>query len=289
MRITLVLLASFVGWIGCQSDSDPLTVGSDPLTVDAEARLSSSEGGQLLLDALNAHGGLDAWHAATTSAFVWEFFGNNFLIKSRMVAHNRTRQIYHDLLALGSPDAPVTMQARMAWDGTDAWVSPDSTPTNPRFWATTAYYFQSIPFVLADPGLRYELLPNEDLDGTEHRLVKCTFDDGVGDSPGDHYTLYVHPTTNRVSAIRYNATFGRGRPAPDESIRETLFYYLDYETIDGLTVPTRFEGYEFNEGVRGDLRTEAIASEISFTAPFDSTKLVMPPDGRIQPMPSETQ
>lgn len=279
MRSILVPFLLILSWAGCQPDSHPLTV-------EVETRLTASDGGRLLLDALNAHGGLDVWHLATTSAYEWEFSGTGFLIKSRMVAHNRTRQVYHDLLAYGSREEPNPIQARMAWDGLDAWVSPASIPINPRFWATTAYYFQSIPFVLADPGLRYEVLPDEDLDGIVHHLVKCTFDDGVGDSPGDHYTLYIHPVTKLVSAIRYNATFGRGRPQPGERVSETLFYYMDYVTVDGLTVPTRFEGYAFNDGAKGELRTQATASEISFTAPFDSTQLVMPPDGRIQPMPA---
>ncbi len=47
---------------------------------------------------------------------------------------------------------------------------------NPRFWATTPYYFQLIPFVLADPGLRYEALPSADLDGVPHEMVRVGYE-----------------------------------------------------------------------------------------------------------------
>ena len=258
-------------------------------TREAEERLSATEGGQLLLQALDAHGGLDAWFAAATSSYVWEMSNPGFLLRSRITADNRSRHIYHELLALGTRDAPVQVSGRMAWDGSDAWISPDSLALNPRFWAETGYYFQSIPFVLADPGVRYEVLPGEELDGVSHRMIKCTFDDGVGDAPGDHYTLYIHPESHTISAIRYNSTFGQGRPAPDEPVRENLIMYTDYVTVDGLTVPSRFTWHSFSDGARGEpAGTQALASEISFTVPFDTTQLIMPEDGRIQPMPPAT-
>ena len=199
-----------------------------------------------------------------------------------MVANNRTRQIYHDLLAMGSRREPIALDAQMAWDGADAWVYPDTVQINPRFWASTAYYFQSIPFVLADAGTRYEVLPDESLDGVSHQMVKVSYDDDVGDSYGDTYTLYVHPETGRVSAIRYRSTYGRGRP--DTQGRETLMRFLEYQTFDGLTVPTRFESYSFAGGEQDTtLRATATASDISFRAPFDEGRLVMPEGGRVEP------
>lgn len=272
--IILVCLAS------CQTES------YHPLTLEAHERLGATEGGQLLMQVLDAHGGLDAWHAAATSSYIWEMSSPGFLLRSRITADNRTRHIYHDILAMGTGSDPVDVSGRMAWNGTDAWISPDSLSLNPRFWAETGYYFQSIPFVLADPGINYELLPDEDLDGVSHPMLKCTFGDGVGDAPGDHYSLYVHPETNTISGIRYRSTFGRGRPSPDEPVRENLIMYTDYVTVDGLVVPSRFTWHSFSDGVKGEPSgTQALATEISFSAPFDSTQLIMPEGGRVQPMP----
>jgi hypothetical protein len=122
---------------------------------EARARLMASEGGQMVLDVIEKHGGLEAWHAAPTSAYSWEYsnFGSQRRFKTSLVADNTTRRIYHRIMTLGTPDAVEEIDGRMAWDGQDAWVSPASIDQiDPRFWAATGYYFESIPFVLADPG-----------------------------------------------------------------------------------------------------------------------------------------
>lgn len=285
MRIISTVFIVSALLYGCSSsETDPPVVDAledNSRTAETEMRLMATEGGQMLLRAIEAHGGLAAWHRAETSSYVWGFSGG---IQTRMVAHNRTRQVYHDVLSLGEEQAPDG--ARMVWDGTDAWVYPDSLNTNPRFMAATGYYFQSIPFVLADPGIRHEILAPALLDGEEHHLVRATFNDGIGDASGDHYTLYIHTETYRVNALRYRSTFGQGRPAIEEGMPETLLYYMNYVTVDGLTVPTRFEGYGFAEGARGEKYYEAVSSEHSYTRPFDERRLVMPDSGaRISPMP----
>ena len=246
-------------------------------------------GGRLVLRAIEAHGGLEAWYGAPTSAYCWEYSNviSNIRFKSCLVADNRTRRVYHDLVELGTPDDPRPIQARFAWDGEKAWISPDTlTQPNPRFWATSGYYFESIPFILADPGLHYERLPDEPLDGVPHDMVRVSYDDGVGDSYGDTYTLYINKETSMVDAIRYTVTYGRGRPAPGEPARETLFYYEDYTTVDGLTVATHFRGFNFENGQPAGFKNEAWASEISFRKPFDPARLAMPEDARVQPLPA---
>ncbi len=286
MRILLlctVIMCAMFGF-GCgNSESDEfirLNSAPHPLTAETESRLMATEGGRMLLRAIVAHGGLDAWHNAETSHYVWGFTGS---LTTRMVAHNRIRHVYHDVL---STDGEVLSDGgQMVWDGTQAWVFPDSLPIRPRFMATTGYYFQSIPFILADPGVRYELMPPALLDSTEHHILRATFDDGVGDASGDHYTLYIHPETYVVNAIRYRSTFGQGRPPIDDNMSENLLYYMDYVTVDGLTVPTRFEAYEFMNGAKGQMYYEASSSEHSYTQPFDESRLVMPNGARIDPMP----
>jgi len=286
MRIFSTVLLVTIFMLGCGntetnqavvSDANPPTIA----TIETEARLMSTEGGRMLLSAIDAHGGLDAWHNAETSSYVWGFAGG---IETRMVANNRTRQVYHDVLSVGGDTLPGEFQ--MVWDGTTAWVYPDSMSSGARFFATTGYYFQSIPFILSDPGVRYEVLAPAILDSVEHHIVRATFDDGVGDAPGDHYTLYLHPVTKVVNAIRYRSTYGRGRLPIDENMSETLLYYKDYVTVDGLTVPTRFEGYGFSEGMKGDKYYEATSSEHSYTQPFDESRLVMPDGAGISPGPS---
>lgn len=75
-------------------------------------------------------------------------------------------------------------------------------------------------------------------------------------------------------------TYGQD-PPPDAEPSETLFYYEDYVTVDGLTVPKHFRGYRFADGKRGDRRSEAWADSISFRRPFDASQLTAPDSARV--------
>jgi len=298
IRTTIVALAlpGLTLW-GCDApevDREQVDPGAVPPTQvrqmvsEARARLEASEGGRLVLRAIEAHGGLDAWYQAPTSSYTWEYanVGADLRFKSFLVADNRTREVYHDLLLTGSFEDPDPVDARFAWDGNEAWIHPpDIQQPNPRFWGISGYYFQQIPFVLADPGVNYDLLPDEELDGTTYQMVRTYFERGVGESPGDSYTLYVHPETGLVDAIRYTVSYGRDVP-PGADLPETLFYYDDPVTVDGLTTATAFRGYEFTgEGTRGALRNEAFTDSISFRRPFDRSRLEAPEDARFVPSP----
>ncbi|MEX2531765.1 MAG: hypothetical protein WD960_13440 [Gemmatimonadota bacterium] len=290
-----VLLAIPLLLTACGSSETESDTGSEVpaaeverLTQEAQTRLQASEGGRLVLEAIQAHGGLEAWYQAPTSSYTWEYanVGSDTRFRSFLVADNRTRHVYHDLLMTGSFDAPDEVEGSFAWDGENAWIHPPSIQQpNPRFWGISGYYFQQIPFVLADPGVNYRLLPDEELDGIPYRMVRAYYDEGVGESYGDSYTLYVHPESGRVDAIRYTVSFGREVP-PDADLPQTLFRYGDFVTVDGLTVATAFRGYSFSptEGI-GEFRNEAFADSISYRRPFDPSRMVAPEGARFVPAP----
>ena len=255
----------------------------------ARAHLTQNEGGRRILGAIEAHGGLTAWYRAPTSSYTWTYANKDADLRfsSFLVVDNRSRRAYHDLLTVGAYDDARPVDARLAWDGDRAWIAPDSLKQpNPRFWALTGFYFQQIPFVLADPGTNYEALPDDSIDGTPHDMVRVTFGEDVGDSPDDTYVLYLDKETGRVDAIRYTVSYGRD-VGPDAALPQTFFDYQKYVAVDGLTVPTRFEGYTYDEdGGPGDtLRSEAVADSISYRRPFDDSKLEPPADARFVSLP----
>lgn len=71
---------------------------------EATARLEASEGGKLVLAAIDAHGGLEAWYAAPTSSYTWEYAneGGDMQFKTYLVAENSSRRVYHEFRTLGS-------------------------------------------------------------------------------------------------------------------------------------------------------------------------------------------
>jgi hypothetical protein len=115
-------------------------------------------------------------------------------------------------------------------------------------------------------------------------MLRAGYDEGTGYSDDDTYTLYIHPETRQVDAIRYTVTYGRDLP-DDADVSETLFYYEDYVTVDGLTVPRHFRGYRFTDGEKGERRSEAWADSISFRRPFEASKLTPPSDARVMTPP----
>ena len=257
----------------------------------ARERLTQNEGGKRVLRAIEAHGSLKAWYRAPTSSYVWTYANTdaNLQFSSFLVVDNRTRSAYHDLLTTGPYGDARPVEARFAWDGERAWMAPASIERpNPRFWALTGFYFQQIPFVLADPGLTYEALPDDSIDGTPHDMVRVGFGTGVGDTPDDTYILYLDKQTGRVDAIRYTVSYGRD-VGPEADLPQTFFDYADYVTVDGLTVPTRFTGYTYSAtaGIGDTLRNEAFADSISYRRPFDASKLEPPADARFVSMPGE--
>jgi hypothetical protein len=296
-----ILLFSVGGTVllgGCGNQSAPDETSAPNVVPDEEVertveaareRLTQSEGGRRVLRAIEAHGGLAAWYRAPTSSYTWEYANKEIDVrfKSFLVVDNRTRRAYHDLLTTGTYDDAQSVDARFAWTGERAWIAPDSIERpNPRFWALSGFYFQQIPFVFADPGLTYEALPDDSIDGEPHDMVRAGFQSGVGDTPDDTYTLYLDKETGQVDAIRYTVSYGRDVEDPSE-LSQTFFDYEAYTTVHGLTVPTRFKGYSYSEegGPGDELRNEAFADSISYRRPFDESKLEPPANARFVSLP----
>jgi len=270
-------------------EPEPAMSPAEQKAAEARSRLEGSEAGELLLAAIEAHGGLETWYAAPTTSFCWEYSNPGMPIRFKTcgTVDNQTRRAYHEIVELGTPDEPEPYEGRFAWDGEKAWIYPADTPkVNPRFWALTGFYFQQIPFVLADPGVACETLPDAELDDETFSMIECGFQSGVGDSPGDTYKLYLDQADNTVHAIRYTVTYGQD-PSEVEDPRETLFYYEELKAADGLTTARRYDGYWFDEGAKGEFKNEAWATELSYTKPFDESQLKMPEGAKVQPPPGE--
>ncbi len=93
--------------------------GIDTRVEAARERLAASEGGRIVLAAIEAHGGLEAWYGAPTSSYTWEYsnLGSNVRFESFLVADNSTRRVYHELRTFGTPEA-VRVASRDASPGT---------------------------------------------------------------------------------------------------------------------------------------------------------------------------
>jgi hypothetical protein len=245
----------------------------------SKKRLQQSKAGRLVWKAIEAHGGLRTWLSHGTIEFEFDYRPLD-KPKRRMHTFNqvdlwRARAMQREL---GEQTKP---HATFGWDGERAWIEPgpEAFPTPARFWATTPYYFVGIPWVLADPGTKFEQLEDDELEGQTHQLVKITYESGTGDSPDDYYILYIHPETHRVNAIRYIVAYPGFYPEGEHS-PEKLMTYLDPKEVQGLHVAHRYEAYAFDSenGQRGDKVTEVTISRVRFGKRWPASRF-QPPEG----------
>lgn len=172
----------------------------------------------------------------------------------------------------------------IVFDGKEVWMTPpDSKFSGPRFWIFTPPYFALLPFKLGDQGARLAPAGQKSIDGATYEVAKLTFMPGTGDAPDDWYLLFRDPKTGRVDATAYIVTFARsGAKSPAEP---HILRYLDFKTVDGVTIATRWQFFNWNEaqGQNGAMLGEWTLANVKFVPATPAT--FQRPDGaRAVPM-----
>lgn len=141
----------------------------------------------------------------------------------------------------------------IGFDGEKVWVAPDSAEAaNARFYHNLYFYFFAMPFVLGDPGVRYEDLESRQLSGKTYDAVKVSFQSGVGDSPKDNYILYYDPETFQMEWLMYTVTYFDNQ----ETNRYNLIKYDQWAEYEGLKLPAVLQWYEYQDDVVGEVRNQ---------------------------------
>lgn len=240
---------------------------------EARERMQGDDASKLVWDAIEAHGGLEAWHAKSTLRFEFDY-------QPLAQPERRMRTINSiDFWSARAHQVEVEGDATLGWDGEEAWIQPNAEafPSPARFWALTPYYFVAMPFVAADPGTRYEQLDDAELDGVMHHIVKLTYGDGVGDAPDDYYVLYLHPETKRLSALRYVVSYPGFFPDGGHS-PEKIMRYSEYREVDGLSIAGRLDTsrWDVEAGEPGEVVTNVVVSNVSLGETWDEDFFAKP-------------
>jgi hypothetical protein len=240
---------------------------------DATADATAGATAAGVVDAMiAAHGGMAAWKDAPTVSFTdtWYTGGSTEGRTARVMVEQGPRRAVIDMA--GS-------DARMAWDGTRAWSVNWTSPVPPRFLALLDYYFLNLPWLVKDPGVILGEPGTGTLwdDPTEYTTVRVTFEPGTGDTPDDYYVLYIDPGTRRLAACEYIVTYADLLPPGVEHTPPHILVYDEFETVDGLVVPTRFTIYLEDHTVYA----RCDVTDWSFSKPFDPSRLEMPAGGKV--------
>lgn len=251
---------------------------------EARERLHATEAGKRVWAALEAHGGLERWLAFGTVEFEFDY---------RPVGSPERRMHTFQELDLWSArgvhqelEGGAGADARFGWNGEQAWIVPaaDAFPSSARFWTLTPYYFVGMPFVVADPGTRYESLGTSALDGRTQDVVKVTYEAGTGDSPGDYYILHLDSETHRMHALRYVVAypgfFPEGGHTPEKWMRYALVEVQGPGGSVGLWMPRTLHTSSWNADTNapGEVVTEIEVARIRFGQTYAPTAFD-PPEG----------
>lgn len=122
------------------------------------------------------------------------------------------------------------------FDGTNFWqkhegnyMKDSNTMKSVTFKRKTNFYWFTMMQKLTDPGLNYELLDTDTLDGSFYDVVKVSFKSQA--KPTDIYQLYINKKTNLVDQFLFTvADYGK---------MDALIMKVEYEKIDGILIPTK--------------------------------------------------
>jgi len=90
-------------------------------------------------------------------------------------------------------------------------------------------YWMLMPYKLRDPGVTLGLASDTTVNGSTYDRLALSFDN-VGDTPGDHYWVYVNRETHRVE--RWDMVLQGDQPPPRS------YTWQGWEEHDGLWFPT---------------------------------------------------
>lgn len=217
---------------------------------------------------LDAHGGIDRWRSFGTLSY--EVIQGDAKEKHLFDLYSRKVLLEKEEVY------------QLGFDGKDVWVSPNLAAFDrnypPRFYHNLLFYFFSLPFVYADPGVIVKEMAPQEVGGKTYDVVKISFESGIGDAPKDEYINYFDAETYQLSYLLYTVTFFSGEKREDYN----AISYDEWQEVNGLVVPKvftfrtwdgenfgeerakdTFENVQFKEGVPApDLFSQPVNAEI---------------------------
>jgi hypothetical protein len=126
-----------------------------------------------------------------------------------------------------------------------------------RLWVNDTYWML-MPYKMRDPGVMLTYDSEKPNDGHTCDVLSMTFDH-VGQTPGDHYWVYVNRTTHRVE--RWDMVLQGDQPPP------ATYTWADWVEQGGLWFPTAHRGKDAVNVFTRDVAAVTSFGPTEFTAP----------------------
>lgn len=242
-------------------------------------RLTSSDAGQIVWQAMEAHGGLSKWYrkGPLTFRFRYQPLDNGTPRDTYQIVDTWSNRARH----YQANDST----SMYGWDGSQAWVKTTDSTTfdyNTRFWSLTPYFFLGQPFVLDGSGVLLELLESQEYQDGVCDVVKVSFEDGTGDAPDDYYILYFSQDSHLLQVIRYIVSYP-GYFKDGEHLPEKFMKLVNLRKTEDFFLPQGYKTYWLNEkGGPGEHITNIDVTEIGFRPKTKDSIFKVPEGAKIQ-------
>lgn len=212
---------------------------------------------------LDAHGGLDRWQSMQSLAYT---FSTGEKTEHHIVdLKNRKVRIENDQYTLG-------------FDGKEVWVTPDKAAFgkgSPRFYHNLYFYFFAMPYVLADPGIKYKVMAQQTIEGKQYNVVSIKYQANVGDAPDDEYIVYFDQSTNRMEYLFYTVTYYSKGPGE----KYNMLHYHNWQEVDGLWLPRVMSRMDYSDGIIGEKKYDRTFTDVELSMDRPNQALFEMPEG----------
>lgn len=131
-----------------------------------------------------------------------------------------------------------------------------------KFTRKTNFYWFAMMQKLLDPGINYEFLGQESVEGKLYDIVKITFN-SPDDVPSDIYQLYINPETHLVDQFLFTVV--------SKNVTDPILMRVKYENVDGILLTTyrKYTKSDWEANVLKDVWVEEITKDIKFNQNLD--------------------
>lgn len=240
---------------------------------NAKQRLSQSEAGKIVWQAMEAHGGLQRHFENGPLSFHFDYVP---LDGSTRRNTYQTIDTWSNRARHQNVNNP---SQEFGWTGEKAWNKvKDSTafPFDMRFWALTPYYFLGQPFILDGEGVQLEKLEDKTHKNVTYNAIKVTFAEGTGDAPDDYYVLYFGKENHKLGVIRYIVSYPKYFPK-GKHLPEKLMELQGTTIVDGIEFSTGYHTHWLTEDEQaGEHITTITVSDIKYVGMTEKNYFDMP-------------
>ena len=244
---------------------------------------ASMETKRVILNMIEAHGGMEKWLNAPTIKYDQIFFNpsagaedNPWWFDTEVIDQS-SRRVVQDW----STDKSV-----FVFDGEKTWTTNWNKGNPPTFMAQFFYYFLNLPWLTQDDEVILGEPERVSLPGYSESFfaVDMTFTDhpSMVKSGLDTYRLYIHPETWRLQAYEYSVGFAALLDAfdvPDGQLFGPMLRFQDaFQEVDGLLFPTRMHTGPLDGST---IYGYHLITNYAIDQPFDEKRMMIPSDALV--------